>query len=131
MVIKEFKQLNLKAKIGIILNLTPVYPRSDNLFDLEAAKWADLFYIRSFLDPSVKGSFPTELVDLLKKYNVLPDFNQDDLVVISQNTIQILGVNYYSPKRVKARLNSVNYASPFLPEWFFEPYVMPGRKFNS
>ena len=40
------------------------------------------------------------------------------------------GVNYYQPRRVKARANAVNPGSPFMPEWFFDYYEMPGRKMN-
>ena len=40
--------------------------------------------------------------------------------IIEENTAQILGLNYYEPRRVKARTSAVNLESPFLPEWFFE-----------
>ncbi len=43
------------AKIGIVLNLTPAYPRSDNPADVRAAHIAELFANKSFLDPSVKA----------------------------------------------------------------------------
>ena len=36
------------GEIAIILNLSPVYPKSPQSADLEAAEWADLLYIRSF-----------------------------------------------------------------------------------
>lgn len=130
MVIEKFKQLNLNAKIGIILNLTPTYPRSDHPADIEAAEYADIFYVKSFLDPSVKGTFPIKLVKTLKKYNVLPKYTKQDLITIANNKVQLLGLNYYEPKRVKARSSSINLHSPFLPGWFFETYTMPGRKFN-
>src|SRR5699024_5731133 len=40
--IKRFKELKIDGKIGIILNLSPIYPRSQNDADLKAAKIADL-----------------------------------------------------------------------------------------
>ena len=40
------------------------------------------------------------------------------------------GLNYYEPKRVKARLTAINPKGPFLPDWFFENHVMPGRRMN-
>ncbi len=128
--ISEFKKLNLKSRIGIILNLTPTYPRSQNPYDVEAAKIADLFFNRSFVDPSVKGTYPKELIDLLKAHHQLPLYNEEELNIIKENTAQILGVNYYMPRRVKSRINAVNENSPFMPEWFFDNYEMPGRKFN-
>ena len=79
----------------------------------------------------VKGNFPPKLVELLTEYDQLPlDFTQEDLATIQANTAQILGLNYYEPRRVKARLTAINPESPFLPEWFFENHVMPGRRMN-
>jgi 6-phospho-beta-glucosidase len=39
-------------------------------------------------------------------------------------------VNYYQPRRVKCRDSAVNPQAPFMPEWFFDNYEMPGRKMN-
>ena len=56
--IKEYHALELGGEIGIILNLTPSYPRDEaNPEDVKAAQIADAFFNRSFLDPAVKGHF--------------------------------------------------------------------------
>jgi beta-glucosidase len=129
--VEAFKKYNLTSKIGVILNLSPTFPRSQNPADVKAAEIADLFYTRSFLDPMVKGTFPEKLVDLLKNHDQMPvDFTESDLACIAENTAQILGLNYYEPRRVKARLTAVNAEGPFLPEWFFENHIMPGRRMN-
>lgn len=128
--IGRFKKYNWKSKIGVILNLSPTYPRSTNKYDVEAAEYCDLFYNRSFLDPCVKGEFPAKLVAILKEYDQMPTYTEEDLKIIKENTSQILGINYYEPRRAKARENAVNPKSPFMPEWFFDSYIMPGRKFN-
>ncbi|PSC77215.1 6-phospho-beta-glucosidase, partial [Mammaliicoccus sciuri] len=65
-VIKEYKESGYDGKIGIILNLTPSYPRSKNEADVKAAEIADLFFNRSFLDPVTKGYYPEQLVDIIK-----------------------------------------------------------------
>lgn len=130
--IAAFKKYDFPSKIGTILNLSPTFPRSQHPADQKAAEIADLFYTRSFLDPMVKGEFPPKLVALLNEYQQMPvDYTEEDLRVIRENTSQILGLNYYEPRRVKARSSVVNPESPFLPEWFFEPYVMPGRRMNT
>lgn len=130
-VVEIFKKKSLNSKIGVILNLSPTFPRSQNPADIEAAEIADLFYTRSFLDPMVKGTFPPKLINLLKEYNQLPDDYTDiDLTCIKENTAQILGLNYYEPRRVKARLTAINSKGPFLPDWFFEKYDMAGRRMN-
>ncbi|MCR6105744.1 glycoside hydrolase family 1 protein [Salipaludibacillus agaradhaerens] len=128
--ISHFRKLDIKGQIGIILNLTPSYPRSQHPADLKAAHRADLFFNRSFLDPAVLGEFPTELIELLKEYEHLPVYKEEDLTVIKENTVDILGVNYYQPRRVKAKDHVPNPDSPFMPDWFFDNYEMPGRKMN-
>jgi len=57
--VKEFKSLNIEnAKIGIILNLTPSYPRSNNPADLKSANIADLLFNRSCLRSLRKRRVP-------------------------------------------------------------------------
>lgn len=128
--IKIYKSMKLNGKIGIILNLTPSYPRSQHPADLKASVLCDAFFNRSFLDPSVKGTFPTELVDILKEEGYLPVIEDGDLAIIKENTVDLLGVNYYQPRRVKAKDNLPNPDSPFMPDRYFDNYIMPGRKMN-
>ncbi|MDY4511558.1 glycoside hydrolase family 1 protein, partial [Streptococcus hyovaginalis] len=51
-VIKKYREMNLAGQIGIILNLTPAYPASQDMEDIEAGKKADLWYNRLFMDAS-------------------------------------------------------------------------------
>ncbi|MEW4307984.1 glycoside hydrolase family 1 protein [Rossellomorea marisflavi] len=127
--ISEYRKMG-DGKIGIILNLTPSYPRSEHPADVKASRIADLFFNRSFLDPSVLGEYPQELIDLLADHDHLPDVREGDQELLKQNTIDLLGVNYYQPRRVKAKENLPNPEAPFMPEWFFDHYEMPGRKMN-
>ncbi|CUB26404.1 MULTISPECIES: 6-phospho-beta-glucosidase GmuD [Bacillus] len=128
--IQVYREMEQDGKIGIILNLTPSYPRSSHPADVKAGEIADAFFNRSFLDPSVKGEFPKELVDILKHEGFMPDYNAEDLDIIKKNTVDLLGVNYYQPRRVKAKEHLPNPDAPFLPDRYFDPYVMPGRKMN-
>ncbi|MFL2071292.1 glycoside hydrolase family 1 protein [Marinilactibacillus psychrotolerans] len=121
---------NYDGKIGIVLNLTPSYPRSQNPADLKASHICDLFFNRSFLDPAVKGEYPQDLIDLLAEYNQLPATKPEDKALLKENLVDLLGVNYYQPRRVKARDSQPNPDSPFMPDWFFDNYEMPGRKMN-
>ncbi|GLI90244.1 6-phospho-beta-glucosidase GmuD [Bacillus subtilis] len=128
--IQAYREMEQDGKIGIILNLTPSYPRSSHPADVKAGEIADAFFNRSFLDPSVKGEFPKELVDILKHEGFMPDYNAEDLDIIKKNTVDLLGVNYYQPRRVKAKEHLPNPDAPFLPDRYFDSYVMPGRKMN-
>ncbi|MGL4336534.1 MAG: glycoside hydrolase family 1 protein [Turicibacter sp.] len=128
--IAEYKALKQDGEIGIILNLTPSYPRSlENPEDVKAAHIADLFFNRSFLDPSIKGEYPQDLIDMLKEHDVLPFYELEDLEIIKQNTVDYLGVNYYQPRRIKEK-ETVQTFDVFMPEMFFDYYEMPGRKMN-
>ncbi len=128
--VEAFKKLNVDGKIGIILNLTPSYPRSQDAADVKAAHIADLIFNRSFLDPVTKGEYPKDLIEILKDRELLPPVEPGDLAVIRNNPIDMLGVNYYQPRRVKAKEQPVPAGTPFMPEHLFDPYIMPGRKIN-
>ncbi|NWQ39630.1 glycoside hydrolase family 1 protein [Bacillus sp. EB106-08-02-XG196] len=128
--VAAFKKMHLNGQIGIILNLTPSYPRSEEAEDVKAAHIADLFFNRSFLDPVTKGEYPKELIDILRDRELLPAVEPGDLEIIRNHPIDILGVNYYQPRRVKAKENPAPIDAPFMPEHLFDPYLMPGRKIN-
>lgn len=127
--IEAYRSLNLDGEIGVILNLTPSYARSEDEADQKAAQIADLIYNRSFLDPSVLGKYPEELIDFIKELNMMPDLLEGDKELLQNNTVDFLGVNYYQPRRVKAKETEVN-KEQVLPENFFDPYIWPERKMN-
>ena len=135
MVIKTFKELKNSGKlendreIGIILSLTPSYPRDiNNPKDVESSKICHNFFVRSFLDPCVLGKFNNELNQLLKKHDLLPTYTEKELKLISENTIDFLGFNYYFPRRVKGKENAPSDIKG--PHDFYDDYEMPNRKFN-
>ncbi|MDO5779690.1 MAG: glycoside hydrolase family 1 protein [Clostridium sp.] len=131
--IKKFKELGCRednGKIGIVLNLTPAYPRSNSKEDLYASKVADTIFNYSFLDPAVKGQFPSLLIDLLKEDNILWETTEEELQIIKDNTIDFLGVNYYQPRRVKAKESEVDNIKGWMPEKYFDYYDMPGKRMN-
>ena len=118
------------GKIGIVLNLTPSYPRSESKEDLEASKFADDFFNNSFLDPAIKGRFPEYLVEKLSNDNVLWEATEEEMNIIKNNTIDFLGVNYYQPRRVKAKESSYDESLGWMPDKYFDNYIMPGRRMN-
>ncbi|WP_300385457.1 glycoside hydrolase family 1 protein [Clostridium sp.] len=128
--IRDYKTLNLGGKIGMIINLSPCYPRSEHPADLKAAHIADLFCNKGFLDPAANGEFTKELVEIIKKHDLMPVTTKEDLDVIKENKVNFLGVNYYQPRRVCAKAHMPNPEAPFTPEYYYDAYVMPGRKIN-
>lgn len=126
----EIREVNENYKIGIILNVSPAYPRSNHPADLKAAEIAELFQSKSFLDPSVKGKYPEKLVEIIKHHDLMPDYEESDLKIISDNTVDFLGINYYQPLRVEAPKNVRNPEAPFMPDYYYDVHDMPGKKMN-
>ncbi|MDL2276570.1 glycoside hydrolase family 1 protein [Breznakia sp. OttesenSCG-928-G09] len=90
------------GEIGTILNPNPVYPRSEDPKDVEAAKFVDMIRERFYLDVSVKGIIPDDFIEFVHKYDLTPDITEDDIKTFKHNTVDLLGVNYYQPCRVQA-----------------------------
>ena len=131
MAIQAYHAMDLAGEIGIILNLTPSYPRDpENPADVKAANIADLFFNRSFLDPAIKGEFPAELIAIVQELEMVPTVLEGDLALIQNNTIDLLGINYYQPRRIKAKESAVDHTHGPLPDDFFDNYDMPNRKMN-
>ncbi|MGM9974760.1 MAG: glycoside hydrolase family 1 protein, partial [Clostridiaceae bacterium] len=131
--IKAFKEGGYNqggGEIGIILNPDVCYPRSSAPHDKEAADKFDLFFNRIFLDPSVKGIIPEELIDILKDNDCCFEYTEEELRIIKGNTVDVLGINLYAPTRVKARENAWNPRTPFHPAYYYDKYELQGRKMN-
>lgn len=128
--VKACHDINAGHKISIVLNLTPAYPRSESEEDRKAACIAELFQTKSFLDPSVLGTYPDELVAIIKKHDLMPEVTAEELDTIRRHTVDFLGVNYYQPMRVKAPEKHIALDEAFSLDLYFEHYDMPGKKIN-
>lgn len=129
--VAAWRELGLAGQIGIIMDVIPVYPRSDSAEDLQAAAMADLFYTRSINEPILLGRYPEALVAILREHDQLPEYLAEDCTLIANTRIDLLGINYYRPRRVKARETPLAEPHGFVPERFFEEYIMPGRRMNT
>lgn len=127
--VQAFRGLQLEAEIGTILNLTPTYTCDEQPHNKLAAEYADLFFNRSFLDPMVKGEFPAELVSILRALHALPEYTEAEIEIILNAPLDFIGVNYYVPRRVRARTTAYE-LDYFTPEMFFEYYIEEGARFN-
>jgi beta-glucosidase len=86
------------VKIGIILNLSPVYPFSDDPRDTAIARRVDAVLNRASLDPLLKGTSPLQESALGRAFSGL-FIKPGDLERIHR--LDLLGVNYYSRSVVK------------------------------
>jgi 6-phospho-beta-glucosidase len=129
--IQAFRKLNIEnAQIGTILNLTPTYAASDAPEDQEAARIAELWNNKMFLEPAVYGHFPAELEELLTKDKVLWETTDEEKDILKNNTVDFLGVNFYHPNRVKSPDVAPNSVGEWMPDRYYDAYDMPGRRVN-
>jgi beta-glucosidase len=88
--------------LGITLNLQPERPLTDSDEDRAAARIADGYANRWFLDPVLRGSYPEDMLEVFGRSFGPPDsVRPGDLDTIAQ-PLDFLGVNYYFPQRVSA-----------------------------
>ncbi|MGF1945063.1 glycoside hydrolase family 1 protein [Enterococcus casseliflavus] len=127
---REMGQPQAGGRIGTVLNLTPTYAASDAEADQEAARIAELWNNKMFLDPAIKGEFPVELLELLTKDGVLWQSTADELALIKENTVDFIGVNFYHPNRVKTPDIAPNSVGAWMPDRYYDAYQMPGRRMN-
>ncbi|KGB02907.1 glycosyl hydrolase 1 family protein [Enterobacteriaceae bacterium ATCC 29904] len=129
-VVKLFREKGYSGSVGCILNPEVTYPRSRAAHDVRAAEIYDLFYNRVFLDPLVHGRYPQALFSLLEQHDVQWEYNEQELALIADNTVDELGINLYYPHRVKAPSRAWHPETPFHPAYYYEPFELPGRRMN-
>ncbi|HZH42093.1 MAG TPA: GH1 family beta-glucosidase [Gemmatimonadales bacterium] len=82
-----------KGNIGIVLNIEPKHPASQDPKDLEAVRRADAYMNRQYLEPVLGRPYPAELAGVYG-----PGWDervQQDIPKIAQ-PIDFLGINYYT-----------------------------------
>jgi beta-glucosidase len=99
----------LPGSVGPALNLSPIRG------DAAAAARQDGYLNRWFLDPVLRGAYPSDMVALYEDaYGPFDAVRDGDLEVISA-PIDFLGVNYYNPMRVRDAPGAVPLRVELLP----------------
>ena len=102
LIVQALRAADPKLRLGLTLNLTPVYPvqpgRAD---DVEAARKIDGQSNRIFLDPIFRGSYPVDVLNDVAGLGLERHIRPGDLGIIS-TPIDTLGVNYYQGALVGA-----------------------------
>lgn len=100
--VKVFREGGYPGQIGIVHSYTPVYGIDDTIESQIAVRYADNFNNNWVLDTAVFGEFPIDLVSELSKNYDLSCMKPEYLSIIKENTVDFLGLNYYSSTDVKA-----------------------------
>lgn len=96
LVVRHFRESHRAGEIGITLNLMGRLPLTDKPEDVAAAKRADGYLNRLFIEPIMLGRYPQDMVELFRsKGVVLPAFREEDLALMRQ-PLDFIGLNYYN-----------------------------------
>jgi beta-glucosidase len=102
---QAIRQTRTRADVGIVLNMSPVYPATDSDLDAEHARLEDGRLVRWYMDALFKSHYPEDILEHLGED--APRVQPGDAELISQ-PCDFLGVNYYHP----TVSSSANPASP-------------------
>jgi beta-glucosidase len=90
-----------RAEVALTLNLGWVRPASDSAEDAAAARRIDGLQNRVFLDPALRGTYPSDVLHDTASVTDWAFVEDGDLELIHQ-PLDALGLNYYSPTLVRA-----------------------------
>jgi len=82
-----------RHRIGIVVNLEPKYPASDDPADRAATVRAEAYMNRQYLEPVMTGRYPAELKEIFG--DAWPAWPASDFESIKQ-PIDFVGINYYT-----------------------------------
>lgn len=100
--VAAFRALNIPGEIGIVLNMSTIYPATPSPEDKAAAHLADGILNRWFIDPVLLGEFPHDILDFYRRNGLLPLMPSSDIRLIKEGKIDFIGVNYYYPHYASA-----------------------------
>ena len=101
-VVRVFRERGRPGRIGITLDLTVARPGGDGDDDRAAARRLEGHHNGWFLDPLLRGAYPTHMVELYEqRFGPLDVIQEGDLETIGQ-PLDYLGVNFYRPNVVVA-----------------------------
>ncbi|TWI65253.1 beta-glucosidase [Pseudoduganella lurida] len=90
--VKVYREIG-KHRIGLVVNIEPKYPASDEPQDIAATRRADAYMNRQYLDPVFHGHYPAELKEIFGA--AWPDWPREDFDLIGQK-LDYIGINYYT-----------------------------------
>lgn len=97
-----FHQMNTGGQIGLVLNMSTVYPATSSKGDLLAAQMADGILNRWFIDPALLGRYPDDIWQYYADWDLLPEHTTQELASLAEDSVDFIGVNYYYPHYASA-----------------------------
>ena len=89
------------GQVSVTLNLAQVRAASDSAADRDAARHVDGISNRIWLEPMLRGQYPSDVLDDLKHITDWAFIRDGDSALINTD-LDVLGINYYFPTAVAA-----------------------------
>lgn len=99
--VKAFREGRYEGEIGIVHSFTPVNGVDDRIETKIAMRYADNYCNNWILDTAAKGEIPIDLLSELSKHYDISYMKPEQLKIMKENTVDFLGLNYYSRTLVK------------------------------
>jgi beta-glucosidase len=93
MALQAMRGLGLTTPMGIVLNLSPIYPASDKPEDVAKAWLDDGLNLRLYMDALFRAQYPADVLAHLGPD--APPVKPGDMATIAQ-ALDFVGVNYYT-----------------------------------
>lgn len=93
MALQAMRGLGLTTPMGIVLNLSPIYPASDKPEDVAKAWLDDGLNLRLYMDALFRAQYPADVLAHLGQD--APPVKPGDMATIAQD-LDFVGVNYYT-----------------------------------
>lgn len=93
--VSAYRQTGQKRPIGIVINMSPIFPQSNSFENKLACSNQDGMLNRWFLDPLFKKTYPMDIVNLYAARCSDFDFIQEGDFDIISEPFDYLGVNFY------------------------------------
>lgn len=92
------------GEIGITHVFSPAYAIDDNKENILATEHVNLTDTYLFYDPILKGTYPPEMLAILKEENYMFNYSESEQNLMMKAALlnDFIGINYYAPQRIKA-----------------------------
>ena len=139
--VRAFRKGGYKGQIGIVHSFAPVNGVDDTLKTKIAMRYAGNYANNWVLDTAAKGEIPFDLLCVLSQKYDLSFIKEEHLKIIRENTVDFLGLNYYSHILVKPYTEgetslTVNNTGKggkntvIIKGWFEQIFDLPGAVYN-
>jgi 6-phospho-beta-glucosidase len=106
--VKALHEIILDGKIAGMITYMTTYPISCKPSDVIANVKAKELLIDFYCDVFANGEYPTYVTSQLEKKGIMPIFEDGDVELLKENTVDYLSISYYQSQTVKYDVENKN-----------------------